>query len=168
MDFRQTLTCERIVLIRRLCVRLHFRLMTRYARLYPRCAIFFHGRPCVRFRNELYSGANTRVSRFVAVIENDTPNSAGNQRTWHTITGNIAKQFDTLPLMSDDAGRGSFFQVAFQDIVVLLSFCKIIPVNLSSMLKNRGNFHATKGICHHIVTPLIYFKLVQSDAISLR
>ena len=157
MDFRQTLACEQIVLIRRLCVRSHFRLLTRYARLYPRCAIFFYFRPSVRFRNELYSGTNTRVSQVVAVIENDTPKSAGNQRMCHTITGNIAKQFDTLPLMSDDVGRGSFFRVAFQDIVVLLSFCKIIPVNLSSMLKNRGNFYATKGICHHIVTPFDLF-----------
>jgi len=115
MDFRQTLARERIVLIWRLPVRSRFRLLTRYARLYPHCAIFFHGRPSVRFRNELYSGANTGMSQVVAVIENDTPKSAGNQRTWHTITGNIAKQFDTLPLMSDDVGRGSFFQVAFQD-----------------------------------------------------
>ena len=56
-----------------------------------------------------------------------------------------------------DLGRVSFVQVAIQDIVVLLRFCKIIPVNLSSMLKNRGNFHATKGICHHIVTPFNIF-----------
>ena len=108
MYFRQTLTCERIVLIRRLCIRSHFRLLTRYARLHPRCAIFFQGRPSVRFRNELYSGANTRVSQVVAVIENNTSKSAGNQRTWHTITGNIAKQFDTLPLMSDDVGKSQF------------------------------------------------------------
>ena len=87
MDFRQTLTCERIVLIWQISVRSHFRLLTRYARLYPHCATFFHGQPSVRFRNELYSGANTRVSQVVAVIENDTPKSTGNQRTWHTITG---------------------------------------------------------------------------------
>jgi len=36
------------------------------------------------------------VGQVVAVIENDMPKSAGNQRTWHTITGNITKQFDTL------------------------------------------------------------------------
>jgi len=156
MDFRQTLTRERIVLIWRLCLRSHFCLLTRYARLYPRYATFFHGRPSVRFRNKLYSGANTRVSQVVAV-ENDTPKSAGNQRTWHTITGNITRQFDTLPLMSGDVGRLSFVQVAFQDIVVLLSFCKTILVNLSSMLKNRGNFYATKGICHRIVTPFDVF-----------
>ena len=93
----------------------------------------------------------------MAVIENDTPKSARNKWTWHTITGNITKQFDTLPRINDDVGRVSFVQVAFQDTVVLLSFCKIIPVNLSSMLKNRGNLYATEGICHHIVTPFDVF-----------
>jgi len=84
-------------------------------------------------------------------------------RAWHTILGNIRgvvhhhgniiKLFDTLPLKSDDVGRVSFVHVAFQDIVVLLSFCKIILIGLSSMLKNRVDFYATKGIRHHIVTP---------------
>jgi len=124
MAFRQTLTSERIVLIWRLCVQSHIRFLTRYARLYPRCAIFLRGWPGVRFRNELDSGANTSVRQVVAVNENDAPKSIGNQRTWHTITGNIAKHFDTLPLVSDDVGRVSFVQVAYQDIVVLLSFAK--------------------------------------------
>ena len=97
------------------------------------------------------------MSQVVAVIENDAPKSAGNQRTWHTIKGIITEQFDTLPLMSDDVGKVSFVQVPFQDIVVLLSFCKIITVNLNSMLKNRVNFYATKGIHHHIVTPFDVF-----------
>jgi len=56
----------------------------------------------------------------VAVIENGTPKSARNQWTWHTIKGNITKQFDTLSLMSDDVGRVSFFQVAFHSRFVEL------------------------------------------------
>ena len=118
----------------------------------PTLCNLFHCWPSVRFRDERDSDTNTWVSQVVAIIENDTPKCARNQRTRHTIMWNVTKQFDTPPLLSNDVDRVGSLQVTFQDIVVLLSFCKINPVKLSSIFINRFNFYATMSVRHHIVT----------------